>query len=324
MLQRIATRLTHRIYEMPVLVLMPHSRCNCRCVMCDIWKANSEKREISTEDLATHIEAFKKLRVKRIAFSGGEALMHTNLWKFCDQLNSIGTKISLLSTGLSLKANASEIVTHVDDVIVSLDGSKEIHNRIRNIPSAYEKLAEGVSAIKKINPAFRVTGRSVIQKLNFKDFENIIESAKALGLDQISFLPADVSSSAFNRPQEWEGERKEEIALSLDEANELESILKNSFQRFKKEYQEKFIAESPEKMLAVVQQYRAYYGKENFPKRHCNAPWVSAVIEPNGDVLPCFFHRSYGNIYNEPFEKIINSSKAVSFRKTLNMDTDPI
>jgi MoaA/NifB/PqqE/SkfB family radical SAM enzyme len=292
--------------------------------MCDIWKANSEKREISTEDLATHIEAFKRLGVKRVAFSGGEALMHTNLWKFCDQLNSIGTKISLLSTGLSLKANASEVVAHVDDVIVSLDGSKDIHNRIRNIPSAYEKLAEGVSALKKLNPAFRVTGRSVIQKLNFRDFENIVESAKALGLDQISFLPADVSSSAFNRPQEWEGEKKEEIALSLAEAEELELILKNSFQRFRKEYQGKFIAESPEKMLEVVQQYRAYYRKASFPKRHCNAPWVSAVIEPNGDVLPCFFHKSYGNIYNEPFEKIINSPKAISFRKNLNMVEDVI
>ena len=322
MLQRIATRLTHRIYEMPVLVLMPHSRCNCRCVMCDIWKANSEKREISTEDLATHIEVFKKLGVKRVAFSGGEALMHTNLWKFCDQLNSIGAKISLLSTGLTLRANASDIVSHVDDVIVSLDGSREIHNRIRNIPNAYEKLGEGVSAIKKINPVFRVTGRSVIQKLNFKDFENTVESAKALGLDQISFLPADVSSSAFNRPQEWEGEKKEEVALSLVEADELESILKNSFQRFEKEYQKKFIAESPEKMLDIVKQYRAYYGKSNFPKRHCNAPWVSAVIEPNGDVLPCFFHKSYGNIYNEPFEKIINSSKAISFRKNLNIEED--
>ena len=134
MFQRIATRFTHRIYEMPVLVLMPHSRCNCRCVMCDIWKGNSEKREISTEDLAIHIDAFKKLGIKRVAFSGGEALMHTNLWKFCDQLNAIGVKISLLSTGLSLKANASDVVSHVDDVIVSLDGSKEIHNRIRNIP----------------------------------------------------------------------------------------------------------------------------------------------------------------------------------------------
>jgi len=324
MLQRIATTLTDRIYEMPVLVLMPHSRCNCRCVMCDIWKANAEKKEILTDDLALHLQTFKKLGVKRVALSGGEALMHSNLWNFCKQLNSIGAKISLLSTGLTVKAHASDIVAHCDDLIISLDGSSEVHNRIRNIPNAYEKLAEGVGAIKKISPSFRVTGRSVLQKSNFRDFQNIVESAKAIGLDQISFLAADVSSSAFNRPQEWAGEKKEEIALSLDETDELESILKNSFDRLKKDYQGKFIAESPDKILALVQHYRAYHGSQSFPQRNCNAPWVSTVIEPNGDVLPCFFHERYGNINDESFENIINSAKAISFRENLNIKKNPI
>jgi MoaA/NifB/PqqE/SkfB family radical SAM enzyme len=324
MLQRIATKFTHRIYELPVLVLMPHSRCNCRCVMCDIWKANSQKKEISSEELARHIISFKKLGVKRVALSGGEALMHSNLWKFCEQLNSIGVKISLLSTGLTLKAHASDIVEHCDDVIVSLDGSREVHNQIRNIPNAFEKLQEGIDAIKKTAPLFRVSGRCVLQKMNFRDFTNIVEAVKSLGLDQISFLPADVSSSAFNRPQEWAGEKKEEVTLSHDDVSELESILKKSFDHFKNDYTKKFIAESPDKMMALVQQYRAYLGQESFPKRNCNAPWVSAVIEPNGDVLPCFFHKPYGNIYSESFDGIINSPQAISFRKNLNVNTNEV
>ncbi len=324
MLQRLATKITHRIYEMPVLVLMPHSRCNCRCVMCDIWKANSEKKEISVEDLSKHIAAFKKLGAKRVALSGGEALMHSNLWKFCEQLNSIGAKISLLSTGLTLKAHASDIIAHCDDLIVSLDGSRNIHNSIRNIPNAYERLAEGIQAIKKINSSFRITGRCVLQKQNFRDFSNIVRSAKELGLDQISFLAADVSSTAFNHTQGLAAEKKDEIALSLTEAGELASLLKKSFIEFKKEYSQKFIAESPKKMLTFAQHYRAAHGQDKFPKRKCNAPWVSAVIEPNGDVLPCFFHQSYGNIYQESFEKIINSTKAISFRKQLDVNRDPI
>src|SRR5882762_10137890 len=125
MLQRIATKFTHRIYSMPVLVLMPHSRCNCRCVMCDIWKANHEKKEISAEVLQQHILHFKKLGVKRVALSGGEALMHSNLWKLCEQFHNIGSKISLLSTGLLLGVHAREIVKQCDDVVVSLDGSRE-------------------------------------------------------------------------------------------------------------------------------------------------------------------------------------------------------
>lgn len=310
------------IQSLPVLVLMPHSRCNCRCVMCDIWKANSHKQEITDEHLAKHISAFNKLGVKQVALSGGEALMHVNLWKLCEQLKSIGVKISLLSTGLTIKMHAQDIVDHCDDVIVSLDGSRDVHNAIRNIPSAFEKLSEGVSEIKKQKSSFPVTGRCVLQKQNFKDFFNIIQSAKKIGLDQISFLAADVSSAAFNHT-DLNNEQKGSIALNQQEADELESILEKSFVDLKKEYQRKFIAESPKKMLSLVQHYRASIGLKKFPSKKCNAPWVSAVIEPTGDVLPCFFHKPYGNIHQESFLEIVNSEKAVAFRKKLDIKHDP-
>lgn len=324
MLQRIATRLTHRIYEMPVLVLMPHSRCNCRCVMCDIWKANASKREITTDELTRHLTAFRKLGVKRVALSGGEALMHSNLWKFCELLNSIGARVSLLSTGLTLKAHAADIIANCDDLIVSLDGSRDMHNRIRNIPGAYEKLADGIQTLKKIDPSFRITGRTVLQKLNFRDFENIVESARSLGLDQISFLGADVSSSAFNRETPWEGDHIAEIALSAEEVSEFKEILSQALTKFKADFTRRFIAESPRKLMGIASYYGALLGAGEFPEKKCNAPWVSAVIESTGDVRPCFFHPKYGNTADGDFASIINSQQAIDFRKNLSIDRDPI
>src|SRR5688572_4547440 len=78
--KRKLTQLTHHIHTLPIVVLMPHSRCNCRCVMCDIWKSNHLKREISREDLLRHMGDFERLGVRRVVLSGGEALMHSNLW----------------------------------------------------------------------------------------------------------------------------------------------------------------------------------------------------------------------------------------------------
>jgi MoaA/NifB/PqqE/SkfB family radical SAM enzyme len=324
MINRILTLTTDRIHEMPILVLMPHSRCNCRCVMCDIWKANQTRNEISVEDLEKHLETFKKLRVKRVALSGGEALMHSNLWKFCDLLHSIGVKISLLSTGVTLSHHAKNVVTHCDDVIVSLDGSKEIHNQIRNIPGAFEKLEEGVKAIKTADPKFRVTGRTVLQKQNFRDFPNIIETAKKIDLDQISFLAADVSSEAFNRPDPWQESKVFEVALSKIEIQELDTILNKSFIDLRNDYDSKFIAESQRKMMEISQHYKAIAGMADFPKKKCNAPWVSAVVESDGSVLPCFFHKPYGNIKDASFLDLINSNEAINFRKKLDVTKDPI
>ncbi len=319
---RILTHVTDRIFELPVLVLMPHSRCNCRCVMCDIWKGNQDKKEITVEELEGHLKAFRELNVRRVALSGGEALMHSNLWKFCALLRSIGIKISLLSTGLGLKQHANDIIQYCDDVIVSLDGPPEVHNSIRNIPHAFERLAEGVKVLKAANPRFRVTGRTVIQKLNYNEFPALVRAAKNLGLDQISFLGADVSSNAFNRPDPWDVERAVEVALSHREAIELTEILTRAVVDFRKDFEAKFIAESPDKLLDIARYYVALSGQGNFPSRRCNAPWVSAVVESNGDVLPCFFHPPYGNLYKQDFREIINSPKAVRFRRELNISKD--
>jgi len=324
MLKRALTQLTNVIYQMPVLVLMPHSRCNCRCVMCDIWKANLTKNEISDEILGEHLAAFRKLSVRHVAFSGGEALMHSNLWKLCTQLKSIGIKLSLLSTGITLKANAQHVVQHVDDVIVSLDGSPELHNRIRNLPSAFEKLAEGVRALKAANTSFRVTGRCVLQKLNYSHFTDIVRTAQSLGLDQISFLPADTSSDAFNRTEPWEDEKVMQVELNEHEVRDFEKIIENSIHQFPDLYHSRYIAESPQKMRDIVNYYKALLGTHDFPTKKCNAPWVSAVIESDGEVKPCFFLPAYGNVKGNDFMKIINSREAVSFRKQLDMKTNPI
>ncbi|RAW02753.1 radical SAM protein [Pseudochryseolinea flava] len=319
MLNRLLTLATNRISALPVLVLMPHSRCNCRCVMCDIWKANHNKQEINSDTLALHIDSFRKLGVKHVAFSGGEALMHDNLWKLCEQLKTIGVKITLLSTGITLKNHAKEVVHWCDEVTVSLDGSHDVHNQIRNLPRAYEKLQEGIAAIKIIKTNFRITARTVIQKLNYRDFPHILEAAKSLAVDQISFLPADLSSTAFNRENPWTQDKVVEVGLDKNETDELQDIIEKSFLDYAELYEQRFVAESKKKMLDIVQYYRASLGLIDFPAKKCNAPWVSAVIETDGEVKPCFFLPAYGNIYKHSFSEIVNSQQAIAYRKNLNM-----
>src|SRR5215204_5109115 len=102
MVKALLTQVTDKIHTLPVLVMMPHSRCNCRCVMCDIWKANHEKKELSAEEIERHLDAFQQLRIREVVLSGGEALMHPNLWKLCQLLHRNKTKVTLLSTGLLL------------------------------------------------------------------------------------------------------------------------------------------------------------------------------------------------------------------------------
>jgi radical SAM protein with 4Fe4S-binding SPASM domain len=51
---------------------------------------------------------------------------------------------------------------------------------------------------------------------------------------------------------------------------------------------------------------------------------VSAVIEADGNVRPCFFHGSLGNIHSGSFTEILNGENGMKFRENLNMDENEI
>lgn len=324
LLKRLANQITHRIHTLPVLILMPHSRCNCRCVMCDIWRANHERKEISARDLESHLESIRSLGVRWVLLSGGEPLMHTNLWSFCSLLKREGIKITALSTGLLLEENADLLVRHCDEVIVSLDGSPEVHDRIRRLPGCAARLADGVSAIKNVRRSFPVTARTVVQRLNCADLPQTVEFAKTIGLDGISFLAADVSTTAFNRPLAWPAERMGEVALSASDLPMLATGIQTLIAEFRDDLAAGFIRETPERLWDIHRYYGALLGEVEFPPVACNAPWVSSVIEADGTVRPCFFHRSLGNIHKQNLLDVLNSPEAIRFRQQLNVARDPI
>lgn len=320
--KRHRTLQTHRITALPIAILMPHSACNCRCVMCDIWKDNKNLKQLTEDDVQGMLHSLKKLGTKQVVMSGGEALLNANFFRFCEILEKEGIVVTLLSTGLTLKKNAELIAKHVHDVIVSLDGDEPMHDAIRNIPGAFNKVREGIAAIRAINPKYRITCRTVIHQINFRVWDKIIDSAKAIGIDQISFLPADVSSQAFNRETTWDTERQGEVMVLKQDLPELKEMILQLTDKYKADLDSRYIAESPEKLMKIYGYYSALYGLNEFPFKRCNAPWVSTVVEADGTVRPCFFHNAVGNIRNNSLDEILNNEASMQFRKNLDMDKD--
>jgi MoaA/NifB/PqqE/SkfB family radical SAM enzyme len=294
--------------------------------MCDIWQANAMKRELTRQDLEQQMPSLRNLHVQRVVLSGGEALMHQNLWLLCELLRELqdGLQITLLSTGLLLKTFARDIVKWCDEVIVSVDGSRDVHDSIRRVPHAFDRLAEGIAALREVRPGYPVSARCVLQRSNFRDLPNIVTAAHQIGLNRISFMSVDVSSTAFNRPEPWQEPRVAEVALDRAETAEFAALVEHTIQRFAADFASRFISESPAKLRRLPRYYAALNGLGDFPETVCNAPWVSSVVEADGTVRPCFFHRSLGNIHEQPLQDILNSPDAIAFRRELDVKTNPI
>src|SRR5215831_13336848 len=253
--KRYRTLQTHKITALPIVILMPHSACNCRCVMCDIWKDNKNLKQLTEQDIESLLTSLRKFGTKQVVMSGGEALLNGNFFRFCEILRQHRIKITLLSTGLLIRKYVSQLLDSVNEIIVWIDGDEATHDAIRNIPGAFRKLKEGVMEIKSRRPSFRITARTVIHQLNFAQWPAIIDSAKDMGLDQISFLPADVSSHAFNREQAWDINRQHEILIPCKRLSELKSVIENLTIQYRQEFESGFIAESPEKIRKIYEYY---------------------------------------------------------------------
>ena len=138
----------HRIRSLPVLVLFPHNRCNCRCLMCDIWRIR-QVREITPADMERQLQSLRDLQVRWVVLSGGEPQLHSDLAALCRLLRSDGVRITLLTAGLLLRPQAELVASMVDDLIVSLDGPPAVHEYIRQRPRAFERLAQGLDPVMK-------------------------------------------------------------------------------------------------------------------------------------------------------------------------------
>jgi MoaA/NifB/PqqE/SkfB family radical SAM enzyme len=170
----------------------------------------------------------------------------------------------------------------------------------------------------------RITARSTVQRANHNHLVETARAAKFLQLQGISFLAADLTSSAFNRSVIWPISRQAEIALSLSELGVLEDQIERLIRNSENEFAAGFIAESPKKLRRIARHFRVQLGLESAESPLCNAPWTSAVIEANGEVRPCFFHRTVGNVHNASLEAILNGAEGLSFRKSLDVAANSI
>ena len=292
--------------------------------MCDIWKGNRNLKQLTIADVQGLMTSLKHFSTRQVVMSGGEALLNENFFIFCEMLRGAGIRVTLLSTGLTLAKHAKQLAENVNDIIVSLDGDRELHDSVRNITGAWEQMETGIRMLRRTRPGFMISGRTVIHRLNFRAWPEIIKSAKALRLDRISFLPADVSSTAFNRPTPWEETRVNEIMPTLEETREMAEIIEHLVRDCQADFRNGFIAESPDKIRMISSYYRALHGFGEFPYKKCNAPWVSTVVEADGTVRPCFFHAPIGNIHESPLHTLLNSATAKSFRQQIDMNTDTV
>ena len=145
-----------------------------------------------------------------------------------------------------------------------------------------------------------------------------------MAVDGISFLAADVSSTAFGRARPPDGGL---LRLGPAEIAEFETLVEETIARYRDDFESGFVSGSPEALRRLPKYYAALHADaaavSTFPPVACNAPWVSVVLEADGSVRPCFFHEAIGNVRRAPLASILTDNLRV-FRRGLDVSTNAV
>lgn len=106
-------------------------KCNLKCNYCYYDAGNNDIIELTSEELITIISELIFLNPRRIVFTGGEPLLHKDLYKLASNIKRVNKKIILgVSTNGTLitKRIAYDLVCLFDEIRISIDGPREIND----------------------------------------------------------------------------------------------------------------------------------------------------------------------------------------------------
>lgn len=167
----------------PVVVWNVTRRCNLRCVHC--YAASADRAypgELSTEEALALIDQFAEFGVPVVLFSGGEPLLRPDLFQLSARVAQRGMRAVLSTNGTLL---TPEVVDQVKEqgfsyVGISLDGSRETHDRFRGVAGAFDR---SLAAIRRARDAgIRVGVRYTITRENQQDLPMLLDLLESEGI----------------------------------------------------------------------------------------------------------------------------------------------
>ncbi|HAT03350.1 MAG TPA: hypothetical protein DCS29_01045 [Candidatus Magasanikbacteria bacterium] len=170
--------------------------CNARCVMCDIWKIK-EFPELPVEE-------YKKLppTLRDINISGGEPFLRKDIADIIATAQKAAPKARMvISTNGFMPAfiekQMKDVLKVKPDigVAVSVDGYGDMHEKIRRIPQAWDKVTETIERLQKLGMKNLRMAFTILPQ-NIQDFGRVYDETQKRGI-QFTHAFAQTSEHYF-------------------------------------------------------------------------------------------------------------------------------
>lgn len=107
--------------------------CNMRCGHCGSSCKNPLPDELTTDEAFKLADMFGKMNISWVTLSGGEPLIRKDICQIIKYLSDRAIKTNIITNGWLLNKETARNLkkANISTVAISIDGPKEIHDRIR-------------------------------------------------------------------------------------------------------------------------------------------------------------------------------------------------
>ena len=318
-------RISHNGTEYPSKISFKlTNRCNLNCDMC-YQKKTENSQELTLEEVDRVLGNLES-NFRHISLIGGEIFLREDIFDILDLLKDKYKKDCFLTTnGMLVDEDVADRLsryTNIRGIMISLDGTREVHNRLRGSEYSFDKI---IGAAGLLKDRLRVYATCVVHKENIPHMPELVRIVHGVGAYNICFIfpiisdktTMDATKKALDMG-EFEFDVKEEASNDYDFSYELfQTQVKEARKTGKSLGVNVFVLpDFPDSYLSKFYHNTLFREKE----MACRAIFWGK-IDVNGDLLHCgHFKMSFGNLLESSFEDIWKSDKMRLFRKKLFED----
>jgi cytosylglucuronate decarboxylase len=202
-----------------VLVIRVGEACNAGCFMCE-FAFSSDPYHFTAGDARALAEQLRGGTIRVVRFTGGEPLLLADLPEIVAAFSGEALTTSIITNGWHLAERAESLGrAGLGQIIASVDGaSRESHDRFRRLDGLFDRIAEGISTLRRVAPHVTVRVNSVLGPHNLVELEDMYRVFSRWGVDQWSIIPLKRADRA------WLKHTDQELLASIGRLRALTAI----------------------------------------------------------------------------------------------------
>lgn len=152
-----------------ILQLHPSLSCNLTCGHCYTDSGPWQRTALPLDALQGAVRDAADAGFDAVTLSGGEPLLYPHVAELLATARDAGLRTSLTTNGTLLTPERlAKVAPHLDGMAISLDGPREMHDRIRDSPTAFARLEAGLPRVRDAGIPF-----GLIHTLTAQSWEHI-------------------------------------------------------------------------------------------------------------------------------------------------------